>query len=215
MRQVLNVGDLNSFTAFLKLCAGRTGQELNLASLGSDAGVSHNTARAWFAILESSFLVLRVPGWYPNLRKQLVKTPKLHFLDSGLACHLLGIRESAQLFSHPSCGTLFENWAVAEIYKTMLHAGEVPSFYHYRESRGIEVDLIIARGDKLRVIEIKSSATAINDHFRNLVRFKERLHDAKIERTIDAALVYAGDESLQRTAGRQAPWREVGSLALT
>ena len=110
MRQVLNVVDLATFTTFVRLCAGRTGREVNLSRLGRDAGVTHNTARAWLTLLEASFLVVRLQAWHPNLRKQLVKAPKLHCLDSGLACALLGIKEPEQLRHHSLRGAVFESW---------------------------------------------------------------------------------------------------------
>jgi len=117
LRQVLNVTDLDAFTTFLRLMAGRTPCELNLSALGSDAGISHNTARAWVSVLQTSFLVLRLPGWRQNAREQMVKAPKMHFIDTGLACHLLGIGEPDQLRHHPLRGALFESRVVAEVFK--------------------------------------------------------------------------------------------------
>ena len=118
VRQIANVSDLGAFTTFLRLCAAHTAQEVNLTALGADAGVSHNTAKAWLSILETSFLVMRCPAWHRNIRKQLVKRPKLHFLDSGLACHLLGIRSAEELRHHPLRGAIFESWVASEIYKS-------------------------------------------------------------------------------------------------
>ncbi len=117
----MNVGDLLSFSSFLRLCAGRTAQEINLPSLCSDAGVSHNTAKAWLSILEASYIIHRLPAWHINIRKQIVKAPKLHFLDTGLVCSLLQIREPGQLRLHPLRGAIFESWVVSELYKTLAH----------------------------------------------------------------------------------------------
>ncbi len=136
VRQVINVGDLQIFTGFLNLCAGRTAQEVNLSALGNDAGVSQNTARAWLSVLETSYLIHRLPAWHTNIRKQVVKAPKLHFFDSGLVCYLLGIREPEQLRLHPLRGAIFESWVVSEIYKSFVHSGLQPSLFHYREARG-------------------------------------------------------------------------------
>ena len=121
VRRLLAVGDLEAFTTFMRLLAGRTAQELNLSGLGSDAGVSHNTARSWLSVLEASFLVFRVPAWTRNPRKRLVRTPKIHWMDSGLVCHLLGIRAPEHLQIHPLRGAVFETWVAGEIYKA--HAG--------------------------------------------------------------------------------------------
>ncbi len=123
VRQIVNVGDLQTFSGFLRLCAGRSAQEVNLSALGADAGVSHNTARAWLSVLETSFVLHRLPAWHANLRKQLVKAPKLHLFDSGLLCYLLGIQEPAQLRLHPLRGAVFESWAVAEVYKAQTNQG--------------------------------------------------------------------------------------------
>ncbi len=165
VRQVMNVGDLQAFSGFLRLCAGRTAQELNLTALGTDAGISHNGARAWLSVLEASYVVHRLPAWHPTLRKQVVKVPKLHFFDSGLVCYLLGIREPGQLPTHPLRGAVFETWVVSEVYKSLVHQGQVPDLHHYRESRGLEIDLLIGRGERLDALEIKSGATLSNDFF--------------------------------------------------
>lgn len=110
VRQVLNVTDLDAFTSFVRLAAGRTEQELNLSGLGADAGISHNTARSWISVLERSFPVFKLPPRVRNTRKRMVKAPKLHFVDTGLACSLLGIRSSEQLATHPLRGAVFESW---------------------------------------------------------------------------------------------------------
>lgn len=212
VRQVLNVGDLQAFSGFLRLCAGRTAQELNLTALGTDAGISHNGARAWLSVLEASYVVHRLPAWHPTLRKQVVKAPKLHFFDSGLVCYLLGIREPGQLPTHPLRGAVFETWVVSEVYKSLVHGGRPPNLHHYRESRGLEIDLLIGRGDRLDAVEIKSGATLATDFFRNLDRLPERLAAAGLAEG-RRFLVYGGETSQRRTQARVLPWREVGSLA--
>lgn len=212
VRQVVNVGDLLAFTGFLKLCAGRTGQEINLSTLGGDAGVSHNTAKSWLSILEASFIIHRLPAWYTNIRKQVVKAPKLHFFDSGLACALLQIREPAQLKLHPLRGAIFESWVAAELYKSLAHQGEQPQLYHYRESRGLEMDILVQRGDSLQAIEIKSGATAAADFFKGFAPFAERMRGAGFAGTIESAVVYGGEVSQQRSAAKLVTWREVGSI---
>jgi predicted AAA+ superfamily ATPase len=212
VRQIVNIGDLQNFSGFLKLCAGRTAQEINLSALGSDAGVSHNTARSWLSVLETSYIIYRLPAWHANIRKQVVKAPKLHFFDSGVVCYLLGIREPQQLRHHPQRGAIFESWVVSELFKTSAHSGWKPNLFHYRETRGLEVDLIIDQGEQLDAIEIKSAAPVSSDFFTNLRRFADRMGSVDDPRTIAQTLVYGGDESQQRSHARVASWRHIKSL---
>ena len=208
VRQVINIGDLLAFSGFLKLCAGRTSQEINLSSLGNDAGISHNTARAWLSILETSYIIHRLPAWHSNIRKQVVKAPKLHFFDSGLVCHLLGIRELEQLRHHPLRGAIFESWVVAELYKGQSTAGQEPNMFHYRESRGPEIDLMINRGDVLHAIEIKSGATASTDFFKHFRNLPERLKKTSLPAVIQNHVIYGGEDSQQRTQAQLLSWRD-------
>lgn len=212
VRQVINVGDLQAFSGFLKLCAGRTAQEVNLSKLGSDAGVSHNTARSWLSVLETSYLIHRLPAWHTNIRKQVVKAPKLHFFDSGLVCYLLGIREPEQLRLHPLRGPIFESWVISEIYKTLAHSGLQPDLFHYRESRGAEIDLLIEQGKGLAIVEIKSGATVNKDFFKNLRRFSRRMQDERQLRPVQSHVVYGGDDSQQRSDVRVLSWRDVSRV---
>ncbi|MCP3954691.1 MAG: ATP-binding protein [Desulfobacterales bacterium] len=209
VRQVINVGDLQAFSGFLKLCAGRTAQEINLSKLGSDAGISHNTARSWLSIMETSYIIHRLPAWHANIRKQVVKAPKLHFFDSGLVCYLLGIREPDQLRLHPLRGPIFESWVISEIYKAHVHNGLRPDLFHYRESRGVEIDLLIENGEDIAAIEIKSGATVNNDFFKNLRRFSDRMRDTRTRRPVQSQVVYGGDDSQQRSDARVLSWRDV------
>jgi len=212
VRQVINVSDLQTFSGFLKLCAGRTGQELNLSALGNDAGISHNTARAWISVLETSYIVHRLPAWHVNIRKQVVKTPKLHFLDSGLACHLLGIRQPDQLRLHPLRGAIFESWVVSEIYKAGAHQGVQPRLFHYREARGPEIDLLVEQGRQLAAVEIKSGSTIHEDFFKNLKRFLARMESADPKRPLKGYVVYGGDSSQRRSLARVLPWWQVSKI---
>jgi predicted AAA+ superfamily ATPase len=207
VRQVINVSDLQAFSGFLKLCAGRTAREINLSALGNDAGVSHNTARAWLSVLETSYIIHRLPAWHTNIRKQVVKAPKLHFFDSGLVCYLLGIREPGQLRLHPLRGAIFESAVISEIYKTSVHSGVQPSLFHYREARGLEIDLLIAQGEELATVEIKSGATTTADFFKNLKRFSDRMKGSGKTRPIRSHVVYGGDVSHQRTDAQVLSWR--------
>ncbi len=214
VRQVINVGDLQTFSGFLKLCAGRTAQEINLSKLGSDAGVSLNTARSWLSIMETSYIIHRLPAWHTNIRKQVVKAPKLHFFDSGLVCYLLGIREPEQLRLHPLRGPIFESWVVSEIYKACAHHGLQPGLFHYREACGPEIDLLIEHGEELVAAEIKSGATMSNDFFKNLRRFSDRMKSAHRPRTVRSHVVFGGEDSQQRSYAHVLSWRQVQRLVM-
>jgi len=212
VRQVLNVSDLQAFTAFLRLCAGRTAQLLNLSALAADAGISHNTAKAWLSVLETSFLVFRLPAWHRNLTTQMVKSPKLHFVDSGLVCHLLGIREPGQLVHHPLRGAIFETWVASEVYKARAHRGQAPALFHLRQQRGIEVDLLLDSPTRLVLVEAKSGATVAADAFKPLAAAAARL-DPRIEgRPIERALVYGGETGQRRSDATVVPWQAVAEF---
>jgi hypothetical protein len=126
------------------------------SALASDAGITHNTARAWLSALEASYLAFRLPALHANVRKRLVKVPKLHFYDAGLLCYLLGILNPDQLRQHPLRGAVFETWVVSEIAKARLHRGLSPSLFHYRDRKGDEIDAVLDRGDGLVAVEAKS-----------------------------------------------------------
>lgn len=210
VRQVINVGDLQVFSDFLKLCAGRTAQEINLSSLGSDSGVTHNTAKSWLSVLETSYILHRLSAWRTNIRKQIVKSPKLHFFDSGLLCYLLGIREPGQLALHPLRGAIFESWVISEIYKNHVHEGMSPRLFHYREARGLEVDLLIEKGNRMGAVEIKSASTIASTFFRNLDQFKSRLSSLPI--SLETHLIYGGDQSMKRSKANVWSWKDIVDL---
>ncbi len=209
VRQILNVADLQRFTSFLKLCAGRTAQELNLSSLGGDAGVSNNTARSWLSVLEASFICTQLPAWHRNFRKQVVKAPKLHFLDTGLVCYLLGIRDPEQLRHHPLRGAVFETWVVSEIHKGRAHRGLPPDLYHFRETRGLEIDLVQEDGAGITLTEIKSGETIHQDFFTALNKMETRLSGQDSEVSITKQVIYGGKSRTSRNQNQVIPWSEV------
>ncbi len=212
VRQVLNVTDLEAFSTFVGLAAGRTATEVNLSRMGGDAGVRHNTARAWLSVLETSFLVFRAPAWHRNLKKQQIKAPKLHFLDSGLACYLLGIRSPEELRHHPLRGQLFESWVAAEIYKPRTHAGLEARLSHFRDAQGSEVDLVVDTGARLILTEVKSGATVASDFFHGLRRLAEVVEDKVAGVSVESRLVYGGSEAQDRTDARVVPWNRMLEL---
>lgn len=206
VREILNIGDLQAFSTFVRLCAGQSGAELNLSRLGADAGVTHNTARAWLSVLETSYLCFRVPPWSRNSRKRLVKTPKLHVADSGLHCHLLGIRSVDQLRHHPLRGAIFESWMAMEILKSRVHAGLTPDLLHYRESRGLEVDLLIEGSNTLTLVEAKAGATVHPDFVGPLGQLARLLEEAKETRAIQRRLCHGGDATGTIGGTALIPW---------
>jgi len=213
VRQLSEIGNLEAFGRFMALAAGRTAQELNLSGLGGDTGVSHNTVRAWMSVLEASFLVFRLPAWQGNLRKQLVKAPKLHFTDSGLACRLLGIRSADELRHHPLRGALFESWVAAEIFKHRIHRGEAGGMFHFRSARGPEIDLFIHDGLSLIGCEVKSAATVDESFFRSLRRFEALLPSTSAAGGVTKRLVFGGDEGRGRADIECIGWRGLHQAA--
>ena len=171
VRQLLDVRDLTLFQRFLRLLAGRTGQLLNQSALADETGVSHNTIREWTSVLEASYIIHRLPPHHRNFKKRLVKTPKVYFLDAGLAAWLLGIKTAQQLATHPLRGALFEAWVVSEYLKARWNRGLPSNLSFWRDRSGREVDLVIDNGVKLWPVEIKSGATVSRDAFRGLERW--------------------------------------------
>jgi len=213
VRQLVNVGDLLLFQTFLRLCAARTGQLLNLSSLSADCGVSQPTVRSWLSVLEASYIAFRLPPFHTNLSKRLVKAPKLYFYDTGLVCSLLGITRPEQLATHPLRGALFETWVVAEITKQHLHRGRRPRLFFYGERGRLEIDLLIERGPEIVAVEIKSSRTPsafFFDSFDSLAaRFAEQ--ERPLLRLTEKIVAYGGEESQERRGGLLLSWSEIAA----
>ncbi len=207
VRTISNIGDLVTFQRFVELCAGRTGQLLNYSSLATDCGVSQPTAKAWLSVLETSFIAFRLPAFHSNQRKRLVKMPKLHFYDTGLACWLLGIRTAEQLRSHPLRGAIFETWVVSEVLKHRTNRGLSGGMSFYRDKDGVEADLVVDDGGRLLAIEVKAAATATTSLFDGASRVRGLLNAAAV--SVDSLIVYGGNESQKRTGATLVPW---GSL---
>lgn len=210
VRQVLNVKDMGAFQRFLRLCAGRSGQLLNLSALAGEAGISHSTARAWLSVLESSDLVFLLPPYHRNFGKRLVKTPKLYFLDTGLACWLLGIRSPEVLALHPSRGALFETWVVAEFVKGRFNLGLPADLYFWRDNNGLEADLIFEIGTRLQPVEIKSGQTVTRDY----VRAGQASGRFAGDEALPPWLIYGGNESYERSGIRIIGWRDIAPSAV-
>ncbi len=212
VRQVLRVGELGTFSDFVRLTAGRTSAELNLSDLGADVGISHNTAKAWLSVLETSFLVFRAPALTANFRKRRVKAPKIHFLDSGLVCYLLGIESASQLVTHPLRGPVFESWVASEIDKARVHRGLEARISHLRLTRGLEVDVVVESGPRLIAVEAKSSATASASFFKHLLTFAEEMEARPGVTEVIRRVVYGGDATQARSAGELLSWAAIQSV---
>ena len=211
VRTLGSVGDLTTFQRFVELCAGRTGQLLNYSSLADDCGISQPTARAWFSVLEASFIAFHLPPFNTKQRRRLVKMPKLYFHDTGLACWLLGIREPRQLRAHPLRGALFETWVVSEVLKHRTHRGENGGLSFFRDRNGAEIDLVVEDPDGLTLIEAKGAATPSASLLAGAKRVRPYLQGPGLR--CDVVVVYGGEELQLRTDGRLTPWRLVRSAA--
>lgn len=203
VRLISNVGDFGTFQRFVELCAGRTSQLLNFSQISNDCGIAQPTAKAWFSVLEASFIAFRLPSFSGSIRKRLVKMPKLHFYDTGLACRLLGIRNVEQLRSHPLRGALFESWVVSEIVKHRINRGETGGIYHYRDQHGVEADLIIEHPDGSTLVEAKSAQTIGPALLDGVRRVRGVLETA---RPCRAVVAYGGDAAQRRTDLELIPW---------
>ena len=204
VRQITQVHDLAAFQRFLRLCAGRTGQLLNLANLAQEAGVAQSTSRAWLSVLEASYIVHLLPPHHRNLGKRVVKAPKLYFVDAALAASLMGIQSAAQIAIHPLRGALFETLIVGEFLKARFNSGYPSNLYFWRDNVGLEVDLLIDEPEGLRPVEIKSSATVTEDLFKGLHKWIAAAGTAARH----PRLVCAGPDRYTRSGIEVRPWQE-------
>jgi len=205
VRLMKNIGDINAFIQFTRLCAGRIGQLLNHASLASDAGISPNTAKAWLSILESSYILYRLQPYHRNLNKRLVKSSKLYFYDTGVACSLLGIRAEDQVTSHYLKGALFENMMINEFIKRSFNRGEDRQLYFWQDNHGKEIDCLLVNGEKITPVEMKAGKTMSTSYFDNLKYWRPLAALAEDQ----GYVVYGGDQSLQTSAGAFIGWRDL------
>jgi predicted AAA+ superfamily ATPase len=201
IRQLVAIKNLGSFEKFVRLCAGRVGQILNLHSLGNDVGISHSTAREWLTLLEASYVVFQLRPWHSNISKRLVKSPKLYFYDVGLASYLIGLETELHVARDPLRGNLFENMAIMEALKYRYNRGKKGNLSFYRDSNGNEVDLLLEVGPECFPVEIKSGETIVADFFKGLTAF-EKISPRPIQ---GAGLVYGGAEQQNRTQAQVWP----------
>lgn len=201
VREVLRVGDLMTFQRFVQLCAGRSGQILNFSGIASDCGVSHSTAREWLSVLQASSIVHLLQPYHKNFSKRILKSPKLFFVDTGLMCHLLRIRNAGELSGHPLYGSIFETFVVSEVLKAFTHRGERPPLYYWRDRTGHEVDALLDLGSRLTAIEVKAGRTVASDAL-GMLKYFTGLKGVQA----DSVLIYGGAESSLREGTRIRTW---------
>lgn len=205
VRQIKNIENLNNFTRFLQLCAGRTGQILNMNSLAVDAGISTNTAKSWLSVLEASYIIYFLQPFYKNFNKRIVKSPKIYFYDTGLVCSLIGIENELQVKNYHSKGALFENLMINEFMKNRLNNGLTPRLYFWQNKTKQEVDMIVEQGGSLTAYEIKSSMTMNNQHFSNL-RYWQNISG---ESTHNLNVIFGGDTNYKTADGNYISWKNL------
>lgn len=190
LRQLIQLKDLSQFERFIRICAGRVGQEINLQQIGGEVGISSHTVKEWISILEASFIVLRLQPYFENFGKRLTKSSKLYFCDVGLATYLLGIENETQISRDPLRGHLVENLILLELIKTRVNRGLDPQLYYYRDVQKNEVDVIFKQGHDLIPIEIKASRTYHSEFLRSIQFFQKLVGD----RAPKGYLIYSGDQ---------------------
>ena len=206
VRILRNINDYSAFTRFLKLCAGRCSQILNVTALAEDAGITRKTAEAWLSVLEASYIIYLLKPYYKNFGKRIIKNPKMYFYDTGLVSSLLGITSAEQIENFYMRGALFENFVVSELLKRRLFAGKSDELYFWRDSNGIEIDVIEEDNLEIKAYEIKASETMNTAFFSNIKKVKE-IAGLKAENT---AVIYSG-KSLPATKenGAYICWKEI------
>jgi len=203
VRQIKNISNLGAFERVLKLCAGRIGQLMNMHNLAIEAGVDHKTISSWLSVLESSFIIYLLRPHFQNFNKRIVKTPKLYFYDTGLACSLLGIQKPSQLATHPLKGNLFENFVISEMIKNRFNRNESNNLYFWRDNTGNEIDILIDEGTRLYPVEIKSGKTITPDYFKG-IHFWNKLTGKE-----GGSIIYAGDQAQKRSGAIDIlPWNK-------
>ncbi|MDF1536792.1 MAG: ATP-binding protein [bacterium] len=207
LRQLINVRDLSGFEIFMKLCAARCGQLVNLSSLGNDCGVAHNTVKQWLSILEASYIIKLLPPYYRNLGKRLVKTPKMYFIDTGLASYLLGIQKVDHVSAHHLKGALFENLVLSELIKSRFNRGRDDNLYFLRDRKGKEVDILLDYGTSLDLVEVKAGQT-ISGSFFSGIEYYRRIY----AETRNCLLVYGGAKAHVQEGVSVIPWKGLPDL---
>ena len=193
VKQIRNIENTLLFNRFIQLCAGRTAQQLNVAALSIECGIDVKTVQAWLGVLVSSYIIYLLPPYHKNYNKRIVKTPKLYFIDTGLVCSLLGIRQVKELSTSHFRGALFENYVVMDVLKQKLNSGSPASLYYWKENNGLEIDLLIDTEKKIIPVEIKAAETFAESHLKNII------HWNKITGNSGGVLLYDGTAAYTRS----------------
>lgn len=207
VRSLIQVQDLSRFEMFLKVCAAQTGQILNLSHLSNECGIAVNTVKSWLSVLEASYIIFLLRPHHKNFKKRLIKSPKLYFVDVGLAAFLLGIQDASHLKNHPLRGALFETFVVTEILKQRYNHIRTNNLYYFRDNVGHEVDVLLDFGSEVIAMEIKSGQTVNAEFFKALDFY------GKINPAVKAQyLIYSGDKYYKENANQVFPFEKIGDL---
>ena len=207
VRLVRNIGNSSQFNVFLKMCAGRVGQLINLQSLANDCGVVQNTIKSWLSVLESGFIIKKLSPYYRNFNKRLTKASKIYFYDTGLLCRLLSIRTPGEIATHSLKGPLFENLVFAEMEKHFFNQGLLPPLYFWRDKQGREIDFLIDEKPLLKTVEVKAGQTLTSGFFKNTAFFQSLTDDP-----VRSYLIYAGAENQIRKTLKVLSWKSLHQL---
>ena len=191
--QIATVHDLIRFEKFMRLLAGRVGQLVNNSALATEVGVSNTTIGSWLSVLEASHVIYTLKPWFKNRNSQVVKTPKIYFCDTGLVSYLLGIETPEQMIRDPLLGNIFENFVVIEALKTRLNLGLEPNLYFFRNSNGLEIDLILQEQNKLKLFEIKSGKSLSDEFCRNMKNFSAKYNEDIVSDSTKGTVIYSGE----------------------
>jgi predicted AAA+ superfamily ATPase len=208
VRQIKNVADLGTFQKFMRLCAGRIGQVVNLTSLGNDCGINQSTVKAWISLLEASYVIFLLYPYYKNFGKRLIKSPKIYFIDTGIVCSLLKIRSAQELSDHYLRGGLVESFIIGDLLKQQCNLEQQPSLYFWRDQTGHELDCIIDESRYAIPVEIKAGKTVVSDFFKELIYWQNTSDMPQAP----SYLVYGGSEDQNWPHARVLGWKSVGNL---
>lgn len=208
VRQIKNIADLSVFQKFMRLCAGRIGQVINLTSLGDDCGINHSTVKAWLSLLEASYVIFTLYPYYKNFGKRLIKSPKIYFTDTGIACSLLKIRSAEELSEHYLRGGIIESFIIADLLKQQYNLDQQPSLYFWRDKTGNEIDCIIDESKYPIPVEIKSGKTIATDFFIGLNYWQQTTSNSTAPRYV----IYGGSEDQHWPQGEVLSWQSAGKL---
>lgn len=211
VRLLIQISDLSVFQTFITLCASRIGQLINFTSLGNECGISDKTARRWLSILETNYIIYLLYPHYTNLGKRIVKSPKIYFYDTGLACYLLRIKQN-ELVSHPNKCALFESFIISDIIKHFYNSGERPNIYFWKDKLGHEIDCIIDQVFTVTPLEIKVSRTPTTKFFEGLNYWNNLKSKVQNSNSEQGFVVYSGSQQEPKTYQHLVSWQSINKI---